>query len=124
MLALAQSYTSLGGQVDRRGNSRFPIVRDLRYRLLSSKINPEWGVGTTLDISSSGILFAAETPLPPGRRLEISISWPAQLNGKCAMKLVARGRIMRTRGKEVAVQMDKYEFRTQGARGLLPQSQS
>jgi hypothetical protein len=40
------------------------------------------------------------------------------------MKLVARGRIMRSRGKEVAVQMDKYEFRTQGARGLLPQAQS
>ena len=124
MGTLAQNSPSLGGGVDRRGNSRFPIVRDLRYRLLSSKINPEWGVGTTLDISSSGILFEAETPLPLGRRLEISISWPAQLNGKCALKLVARGRITRSRGNEVAVQMDKYEFRTQGARGLLPQSQS
>ena len=123
MATSPQSFLSPGGRVDRRGNSRFPIVRDLRYRLLSSRVNPEWGVGTTLDISSSGILFAAESPLPLGRRLEISISWPAQLNGKCALKLLARGRITRSQGKEVAVQMDKYEFRTQGARGLLPQSQ-
>jgi len=124
MSSLPHSFLPSGSGVDRRGNSRFPIVRDLRYRLLSSRINPEWGVGTTLDISSSGILFAAETPLPPGRRLELSISWPAQLNGKCAIKLVARGRITRSRGNEVAVQMDKYEFRTQGSRGLLPQLQS
>ena len=108
---------------DRRGHSRFPIVRELRYRLIGGRGNSEWGTGQTLDISSTGVLFTAEEPLPPGRRLELSISWPAQLNGKCPMKLVARGRVARCRGNDVAVELDKHEFRTQGSRGLLPQSQ-
>jgi hypothetical protein len=108
---------------NRRGNDRFPIIRELRYRVLGGRGNAGWGTGETLDISSTGILFRAETPLPPGKRLELSISWPAQLDGKCALKLVARCRVTRCKGMEVAVEMDKYEFRTQGPRGLLPQSQ-
>jgi c-di-GMP-binding flagellar brake protein YcgR len=108
--------------VNRRLNDRFPIVRELRYRVLGGRENSPWGSGRTLDISSTGVLFSAETPLPAGKRLELSISWPAQLDGKCAMKFVARGRVKRCRGTEVAIAIDKYEFRTQGSRGLLPQS--
>jgi hypothetical protein len=113
----------LGNAYDRRGNDRFPIVRELRYKVVSGRGQSSWGTGKTLDISSSGILFAAETPLPPGKRVEVAISWPAQLNGRCALKLVARGRVTRCRGNEVAVEMDKYEFRTQGSGGLSPQTQ-
>jgi hypothetical protein len=108
---------------DRRKTDRFPIIRELRYRVLGGRGNSTWASGKTLDFSSTGILFSAETPLPPGKQLELSISWPAQLDGKCALKLVARGRVTRCSGTEVAVEMDKYEFRTQGSRGLLPQSQ-
>ncbi len=114
----------VSGATDRRGNDRFPIARDLRYKLLSSKGKVEFGVGQTLDISSKGVLFAAETPLTPGKRVEVSISWPAQLDGKCALKLVARGRIKRCRGTHVALEIDKYEFRTQGTKGLVPQAGS
>ena len=108
---------------DRRKSDRFPIIRELRYRVLGGRGNSAWCSGKTLDFSSSGILFSAETPLAPGKRVELSISWPAQLDGKCALKLVARCRVTRCSGNRVAVEMDKYEFRTQGSRGLLPQSQ-
>lgn len=110
------------GAGDRRRNSRFPIVQELRYRLLGGRGAPQWSAGKTLDISSNGILFAAETPLPQGRRVELAVSWPARLHGKCAMKLVARGRVVRCRGNDVAVEIDKYEFRTQGRNGLAPQN--
>jgi hypothetical protein len=123
MSALESCLPPLDRETNRRGNDRFPIIRDLRYRVLGGRGNAGWGTGETLDISSTGILFRAETPLPPGKRLELSISWPAQLDGKCALKLVARCRVTRCKGTEVAVEMDKYEFRTQGTRGLLPQSQ-
>jgi hypothetical protein len=95
----------------------------MRYKVLGGRGNALWNSGKTLDISSTGILFQAQAPLSPGRRLELSVSWPAQLDGKCAMKLVARCRVIRCTGFEVAVKVDKYEFRTQGSRGLLPQSQ-
>ena len=123
MSGIASSLPPLERASNRRGNDRFPIIRELRYRVLGGRGNSAWYTGKTLDFSSSGILFSAETPLAPGKRVELSISWPAQLDGKCALKLVARCRVTRCSGTKVAVEMDKYEFRTQGSRGLLPQSQ-
>lgn len=118
--ALQDLFPVTSGEADRRGNDRFPITRELRYKLLGSKGKVELGVGQTLDISSKGVLFAAETPLAPGKRVEVSISWPAQLDGRCALKLVARGRVKRCRGTHVALEIDKYEFRTQGTKRLVP----
>jgi len=106
------------GSSDRRTSGRFPIVRDVRYKVLNSRGEKETGTGKTINISSTGILFSADEALTPGRRLEISISWPAQLDGKCGLKLVARGRVVRCRGKSVAVEIEKYEFRTAASKGL------
>jgi len=50
--------------------------------------------------------------LLPGRRLELSISWPAQLNNKCALKLMARGRVVRFEEGCAAIEIQQYEFRT------------
>ena len=121
VLASWQSIsTSLAGVSERRTNDRFPIVRDVKYKIISGRSVPESGTGRTVDVSSRGVLFTAQDPLAPGKRVELAISWPAQLDGKCALKLVARGKIVRCRGKQVAVEIDKYEFRTQGSRGLAP----
>lgn len=121
MLASWQDVaSSLGGRAERRTNDRFPLVRDVKYKIVSGRGLPESGAGHTVDVSSSGVLFTAQNPLPPGKRVELSISWPAQLDGKCALKLVARGKIVRCRGKQVAVEIDKYEFRTQASRTLAP----
>jgi hypothetical protein len=87
----------------------------VRYKVLSSRGNPETGTGKTIDVSSAGVLLSAQTPLTLGKKVELSISWPAQLDGKCALKLVARGRVTRCLGTEVAIEIDKYEFRTQGS---------
>ena len=50
--------------------------------------------------------------LLPGRRVELAISWPAQLNDKCALKLVARGRVIRFEEGRTAIEIQQYEFRT------------
>jgi hypothetical protein len=55
--------------------------------------------------------------LLPGKRLELAISWPAQLNNKCALKLVARGRVVRFEHGYTAIEIQQYEFRTQPAVG-------
>ena len=98
---------------ERRRYSRFPIEREVRYKTLSQRAEILAGVGKTLNISSSGVLFTADRQLPVGTRIEVSISWPAQLNEKCLLNLVARGRIIRQDGEQLALQIQQYEFRTQ-----------
>jgi hypothetical protein len=104
---------------DRRSADRFPIEREVRYRVLSRKSSTdgESGVGITVNMSSNGVLFTTDRYLLPGRRLEVSISWPAQLNSKIALKLVARGRVVRSEEGRAAIEIHQYEFRTQANQG-------
>jgi c-di-GMP-binding flagellar brake protein YcgR len=104
--------------MDRRASSRFSIERELRYRVVNRKQPAEAGHGRTINMSSTGILFTSEQPLLPGRTVEMAISWPAQLNNTCPLKLVARGRVVRSEGGATAIQIQQYEFRTLGAQGL------
>jgi hypothetical protein len=111
-------------QNDRRHADRFPIERELRYRILSKRPtaneNEEAGTGKTVNISSKGVLFEAQHILLPGRRVEVSIAWPAQLNDKCALRLVARGRVVRFEEGSTAIEIQQYEFRTHSLAAAVP----
>ena len=100
---------------NRRKTSRFPIVREIRYRVSTRENLFETGVGSTVNISSSGVMFSTDKPLLPGRRVEVAISWPAELNRSTALKLVARGRIVRTEDGHAAAELQNFEFKTMGA---------
>ena len=108
---------------NRRRTSRFPIVREIRYRVPTKENLFEAGVGATVNISSHGVLFTTEQPLLPGGRVELAISWPAELNRNTALKLVARGRVVRVENGCAAAEIQHFEFRTMGA-GLGPVSGS
>ena len=97
---------------DRRQADRFPIEREVRYKVLNRKNADEIGFGKTINMSSNGVLFTTDQYLLPGRRLELSISWPAQLNSTVALKLVARGRVVRCEEGRAAIEIHQYEFRT------------
>ena len=97
---------------ERRRSSRFPIEREVRYKTLNQRTEVLAGNGRTLNISSSGVLFTSDHDLPIGTRLELSISWPAQLNDRCLLNLVARGRVTRHNKGQLALQIQQYEFRT------------
>ena len=105
---------------DRRGADRFPIEREVRFKVLNRKNAEEVGSGKTINMSSNGVLFTTDQYLIPGRRLEIAISWPAQLNSKVALKLVARGRVVRCDEGRAAIEIHQYEFRTQSTPGPQP----
>jgi hypothetical protein len=102
-------------QADRRHSDRFPIEREVRFRVISKRAGEESGEGKTVNISSSGVLFTSDQILLPGRRMELSISWPAQLDNRCALKLVARGRVVRFEQGRAAIEIQQYEFRTQSS---------
>jgi hypothetical protein len=101
---------------ERRRSSRFPIEREVRYKTLNQRSESIAGSGKTLNISSSGVLFTSDHELPVGTRLELSISWPAQLNERCLLNLVARGRVTRYSKGQLALQIQQYEFRTAQSR--------
>ncbi len=105
----------LNGLIDeRRASDRFPIERDIRYKVTNRKSEDETGPGRTVNMSSSGVLFATEASHIAGQRVELAISWPARLNNTVALKLVVRGRVVRSEHGIVAVEIQRYEFRTQG----------
>lgn len=99
---------------DRRHSNRFPIIRDLTYRVLSRRDGGVPGEGMTINMSSSGVLFGTTYAPRTGTRLELSINWPAQLNGECALNLVMRGRVTRSEPGRAALQVLQHEFRTRG----------
>ncbi|HEY6392995.1 MAG TPA: hypothetical protein VIX89_17070, partial [Bryobacteraceae bacterium] len=58
--------------------------REIRYRVLERKSAESFRLGKTINMSSNGVLFLADRFVVPGKRLEVAISWPAQLNSKVA----------------------------------------
>lgn len=105
-------------RTERRGASRFPIERAVRVRVMSRKGDSGPARGQTINMSSTGVLFTTDCEMTPGKRVELSISWPAQLNDTCPLKLVARGRVVRVDGGKAAIEIQQYEFRTAGANGF------
>ena len=63
-------------------------------------------------MGSGGILFTTEERLPLGRSVELSVSWPARLDGTCPLQFVATGRVVRSEERQAAVRIERYEFKT------------
>ena len=105
---------------DRRTADRFPIERELKYKVFQKRNGEDSGAGHTVNMSSTGLLFTTEGMLLPGRRLEVAINWPAQLDNKCPLKLVARGKVVRCEDGQAAMEIQQYEFRTAKASNWGP----
>ncbi len=100
---------------DRRSSYRFPIEREVRYKVVDGKNVLKTGAGKTVDLSRNGILFTTERPLGGNSRLELSVDWPVKLDNGCPLKLVALGRVVRVEHSQAAMSIEKYEFRTHKA---------
>jgi PAS domain S-box-containing protein len=72
---------------------RFQLHLPLRYRRLGEK---DWHVGTTENISRSGLLFQADDILQPSAQLEINLVLPTEIAGLSGTEVVCRGEIVRT----------------------------
>jgi len=72
---------------------RFRLNLPLKYRQLG---HDDWHVGTTENISRSGVLFRAEEVVPTNVQLEINLVLPAEIAGLSAAEVVCRGEVVRT----------------------------
>jgi hypothetical protein len=104
---------------DQRSSRRYPIALEIEYKLLRKGRVERLGLGMTLNVSSSGVLFEAKESIPPGSSVELLMQWPFLLEGVCPLKLVIQGSVVRSDGKGVAVRAKHHEFRTAGARSSM-----
>jgi PAS domain S-box-containing protein len=72
---------------------RFNLHLPLKYRMLGEN---DWHVGTTENISRSGMLFRAPESVSPNTQLEINLVLPAEIAGLAAAEVVCRGEVVRT----------------------------
>src|SRR5882672_5050732 len=100
-------------RIDRRTKYRFPIHREVRYKLLHEGNLIGAGTGQSVNIGSGGVSLSLDRELLPGAFIELSMSWPILLNDACPMRFIAFGRVLRSVGRRSACTIDKYEFRTQ-----------
>jgi hypothetical protein len=102
---------------ERRATKRFPMTLEVRYVVLGRSAPVEPGSGRTIDLSSSGLSFTADRPLPIGQQLDVSIDWPVLLGGGVQLQLIMSGTVVRSNGSATALQIERHEFRTR--RGVM-----
>lgn len=71
---------------------RFQLHLPLRYRRVGEN---QWHVGTTENISRSGMLFHTDDVLQPNSQLEINLVLPAEIAGLSGTEVVCRGEVVR-----------------------------
>jgi len=71
---------------------RFQLHLPLKYRQIGEL---DWRVGTTENISRSGMLFRAEELLSPNAQVEINLVLPPEIAGLAAAEVVCRGEVVR-----------------------------
>ena len=91
---------------ERRFKRRYPIALEVQYKLMKHRRVEKLGCGRTLNISSGGVLFEADGLLPANGPIELALNWPFLLHGSCSLKLVIRGRIVRSTEKATAIRAD------------------
>jgi hypothetical protein len=67
-----------------------------------------------INMSSGGVLIAFGHEMSAGTPLELSIEWPAALDGQLPQRLVAMGKVVRCQIGSFAVGLDRHYFQIKG----------
>jgi hypothetical protein len=97
--------------LERRSKIRYPVSLNVKYRTVG-RSNRISGVGRTLNMSSGGLLIAADQRTQVGAKIELNVEWPSLLDGTIPLQLVAVGRVVRCLESGFALSFTQYQFRT------------
>jgi hypothetical protein len=93
-----------------RSRMRYPIALNLRY-YPPAKRTPVSGVGTTVNLSSRGVLILARRhKVARGAALEVSMDWPIPVDGTTPLQLIVVGRVVRSNSNSFAVSFSAFDF--------------
>ena len=98
-------------EAERRLTRRYPMAHEVHYRARDARTGMV-GTGTTVNMSSRGVLFTTEQPLPAGSPLTLEVKWPVLLDNAKALKLVTRGKVVWCDSSHAAVEFNEWEFHT------------
>lgn len=107
--------------LERRSKTRYPIELNVRVVTTQRKVR-SYQTARTLNISSGGVLIAAQFAVTHGSILELMIEWPWTLDGGVPLQLVATGIVVRCSQSAFAVALRNYQFRTMKQRAATEKS--
>jgi hypothetical protein len=88
------------------GHQRFPISTPVKY--IVEKVA---GEGVTCNVGSDGLLMKTKCVFPQGSRIELSLDWPAMLDGRLPLRLDISGKILWSNVRGTAVAILSYDYR-------------
>jgi len=94
----------------------------MEFRLSEGAGGPKTGCGRVLNLSTSGVWFRSEFPLPISQKIELAIPWPFS-SETAGMELHINGRTIRADQNGCAVKILRYSFRS-GSKAVLKTSQA
>jgi len=95
--------------MDRRRCRRYDINLGMQYVLRSDKSHQSRS-GHTINISSSGMLFWAGTPLAVGEYVATALSWPVSTPDGNPLSLRISGYVIWSKGHKSAMSVSRYDF--------------
>jgi PilZ domain len=95
---------------ERRSRSRYPLDLVVRFRA-HGEGSPFSATGVVINMSSGGILVASERPYMAGALVDMSVEWPALLEGRIPLQFFAIGRVLRSETSTFAAAFQRHEFR-------------
>lgn len=93
--------------IEQRKARRFDLK--LPFELLRSGSRPTSRLGETRNLSSTGVLFAAEAKISLGEPVEYMITLPTAPDGG-TVRIRCLGKVVRLLTEEVAATLERYEF--------------
>lgn len=94
---------------ERRFHLRYPVKLPVRFLIRSGNVTSISGEGTTVNISSTGMLFRSSKPLPDAERVIAAVQWPAAPGGK-PVALLFYGSVVWHRGSRIGMHVSHYGF--------------
>jgi hypothetical protein len=95
-------------QPERRKRRRFPLNLNAKYAVIGKDLN---GAGTTVNISSEGVLIVSPQILPPGTQIQMMIDWPNIARFRTITLQIISGTVIRSKDNQMVVTFSRYEFR-------------
>lgn len=96
----------VAGEKSERRQLRFAVSLPVEYVW-----NGRRGTARTRNMGSGGVFIEGSEILAPGAKVDLSIDWPAVLDGRCLLRLAVRGKVLRSSTSGTAIRILKYEYR-------------
>lgn len=100
---------------NRRRHARYEYQTEAKYSLHERGVIAQLGTGRILNMSASGLLLRTDSPLIPGRKVEVQAQWPGLHLGVEKARLAITGQVIRVNGMEAAVRILSHSFTSRSA---------